>query len=55
MSGEYTVTAFWNNNIATVIFELTGISGSNVFQLRQLHATSAPADTQCSLVWMMNP
>jgi len=29
-SGEYTVTAFWNNNVATAIFELTGISGSNV-------------------------
>jgi len=29
-SGEYTVTAFWNNNVATTIFELTGISGSNV-------------------------
>ena len=29
-SGEYTVTAFWNNNVATATFELTGISGSNV-------------------------
>ena len=29
-AGEYTVTAFWNNNIATVTFELTGITGSNV-------------------------
>ena len=29
-SGEYTVTAFWNNNIATATFELTGITGSNV-------------------------
>ena len=29
-AGEYTVTAFWNNNIATVTFELTGVTGSNV-------------------------
>jgi len=29
-SGEYTVTAFWNNNVATATFELTGITGSNV-------------------------
>ena len=29
-AGEYTVTAFWNNNIASVTFELTGITGSNV-------------------------
>ena len=29
-SGEYTITAFWNNNVATAIFELTGITGSNV-------------------------
>ena len=35
-SGEYTVTAFWNNNIAIVTFELTGITGSNV-------STPAPA------------
>ena len=29
-SGEYTVTVFWNNNIATTTFEITGITGSNV-------------------------
>ena len=29
-AGEYTVTAFWNNNIATATFELTGITGSSV-------------------------
>ena len=29
-SGEYTVTAFWNNNVATATFELTGITGSSV-------------------------
>jgi hypothetical protein len=28
-SGEYTVTAFWNNNVATITFEITGITGSN--------------------------
>ena len=37
-SGEYTVTAFWNNNVATATFELTGISGSNV-------SAPAPAPT----------
>jgi len=29
-SGEYTITAFWNNNVVTATFELTGITGSNV-------------------------
>ena len=29
-TGEYTVTAFWNNNVATATFELTGITGSSV-------------------------
>ena len=29
-SGEYTVTVFWNNNIAAATFELTGITGSNI-------------------------
>ena len=29
-AGEYTITVFWNNNIAAVTFELTGITGSNV-------------------------
>ena len=29
-AGEYTVTAFWNNNVATATFELTGITGSSV-------------------------
>jgi len=29
-SGEYTVTAFWNNNVVVATFELTGITGSNV-------------------------
>ena len=41
-SGEYTVTAFWNNNVATAIFELTGISGSNV-------SAPAPAPVQSSM------
>ena len=41
-SGEYTVTAFWNNNVATVTFELTGISGSNV-------SAPAPAPVQSSM------
>ena len=43
-SGEYTVTAFWNNNIATAIFELTGISGSNVSA-----PAPAPAPVQSSM------
>jgi hypothetical protein len=43
-SGEYTVTAFWNNNVATVIFELTGISGSNVSA-----PAPAPAPVQSSM------
>ena len=29
-SGEYTITAFWNNNVVSATFELTGITGSNV-------------------------
>ena len=29
-AGEYTITAKWNYNVATVTFELTGITGSNV-------------------------
>ena len=29
-AGEYTITVFWNNNIATVTFELAGVTGSNV-------------------------
>jgi len=41
-SGEYTVTAFWNNNVATAIFELTGITGSNV-------SAPAPAPVQSSI------
>ena len=41
-AGEYTVTAFWNNNVATAIFELTGISGSNV-------SAPAPAPVQSSI------
>ncbi|MCH2403064.1 MAG: hypothetical protein MK216_03465 [Candidatus Nitrosopelagicus sp.] len=41
-SGEYTVTAFWNNNVATATFELTGITGSNV-------STPAPAPVQSSM------
>ena len=41
-SGEYTVTAFWNNNVATAIFELTGISGSNV-------SAPTPAPVQSSI------
>ena len=41
-SGEYTVTAFWNNNVATVTFELTGISGSNV-------STPTPTPVQSSM------
>ena len=41
-SGEYTVTAFWNNNVATATFELTGISGSNV-------SAPAPAPVQSSM------
>ena len=43
-SGEYTVTAFWNNNVATAIFELTGISGSNVSA-----PAPAPAPVQSSM------
>ena len=39
-TGEYTVTAFWNNNVATATFELTGITGSNV---------PAPAPVQSSI------
>jgi len=41
-SGEYTVTAFWNNNVATATFELTGISGSNV-------SAPTPAPVQSSM------
>jgi len=41
-SGEYTVTAFWNNNVATATFELTGISGSNV-------STPSPVPVQSSM------
>jgi len=41
-SGEYTVTAFWNNNIATATFELTGITGSNV-------SSPSPAPVQSSI------
>ena len=29
-AGEYTVTAFWNSNVVTATFELTGITGSSV-------------------------
>ena len=29
-SGEYTITVFWNNNVTTITFELTGVVGSNV-------------------------
>ena len=29
-AGEYTITAKWNYNVATVTFELTGVTGSNV-------------------------
>jgi len=43
-SGEYTVTAFWNNNVATATFELTGISGSNVSA-----PAPAPAPVQSSM------
>jgi len=45
-SGEYTVTAFWNNNVATAIFELTGISGSNVSAPAP---ATAPAPVQSSM------
>ena len=45
-SGEYTVTAFWNNNVATTIFELTGISGSNVSAPAP---APAPAPVQSSM------
>ena len=43
-SGEYTVTAFWNNNVATATFELTGITGSNVPA-----SSPAPAPVQSSI------
>jgi len=43
-SGEYTVTAFWNNNVATATFELTGITGSNVST-----PAPAPAPVQSSM------
>ena len=43
-SGEYTITAFWNNNVATTTFELTGISGSNVSA-----PAPAPAPVQSSM------
>ena len=29
-SGEYTITAFWNSNVVTATFELTGITGSSI-------------------------
>ena len=45
-SGEYTVTAFWNNNVATATFELTGISGSNVSAPAP---APAPAPVQSSM------
>jgi len=41
-SGEYTVTAFWNNNVAAATFELTGITGSNV-------STPSPVPVQSSM------
>ena len=43
-TGEYTVTAFWNNNVATATFELTGITGSNVPA-----SSPAPAPVQSSI------
>ena len=43
-TGEYTVTAFWNNNVATTTFELTGITGSNVPA-----SSPAPAPVQSSI------
>jgi len=43
-SGEYTITAFWNNNVVTVTFELTGITGSNVST-----PTSTPEPVQPSM------
>ena len=36
-SGEYTVTAFWNNNVATITFEITGITDSNVFSIEKTY------------------
>jgi len=45
-SGEYTVTAFWNNNVATATFELTGISGSYVSAPAP---APAPAPVQSSM------
>ena len=45
-SGEYTVTAFWNNNIATATFELTGITGSNV---SSPSPSPSPAPVQSSM------
>ncbi len=43
-TGEYTVTAFWNNNVATATFELTGITGSNVPA-----SSPSPAPVQSSI------
>ena len=45
-TGEYTVTAFWNNNVATATFELTGITGSNV---PASSPAPAPAPVQSSI------
>ena len=42
-SGEYTITAFWNNNVATATFELTGITGSNVSA--PLHLNQIPVQS----------
>ena len=41
-SGEYTITAFWNNNVVSATFELTGITGSNV-------SSPSPVSVQSSM------
>jgi len=43
-SGEYTITAFWNSNVVTATFEVTGITGSNVST-----PTPTPAPVQSSM------
>ena len=43
-SGEYTITAFWNNNVVSATFELTGITGSNVSS-----PSPSPAPVQSSM------
>ena len=44
-TGEYTVTAFWNSNVVTATFELTGVTGSGI-PTQVEDDTSTESDTQ---------